>query len=74
MKCVVICLAGMIAAIGAAQAGDCVNADPNSLLGTKGDFEIRADPQDPAGNLLYAANMASSVIVARLSGQIWRPR
>ena len=56
----------------------CINADPGSVLAeVSGDFEIIADPQDAAGNLIYISNVAkvgpSTIVTARLgriSGQV----
>ena len=51
----------------------CATADPLSVLAGLGfgDFEVQADPQDPAGNVLYVANAqsgASRVVIARIDG------
>lgn len=58
-------------AVTAAPSSDCSSADPKKVLtSVGGDFEIKADPQDSAGNLIFianAANGASSVVAVRLN-------
>jgi hypothetical protein len=55
-----------------ARAQDCVNADPTSVLATVGgDFEFTVDPQDPAQNLIFTANVAdgaSQIVAAKFDG------
>ena len=55
----------------AAKPTNCESADPKGALASvAGDFEIMADPQDSAGNLIFISNVASgasTVVAARLS-------
>ena len=59
-----------------AQSGNCVDADPSSVLsGITGDFELSIDPQDGAQHVIFTSNVTSSskaiqnVVVAQLDGQ-----
>ena len=56
-----------------ATAADCANADPFlEFAGVGGDFELTADPQDTAGNLILISNVAdgaSRIVAARVDGQ-----
>ncbi len=57
---------------GSAKLNNCINADPSSeVANVNGDFELQADPQDPAGNVIFISNLASgasSVVVAQVDG------
>lgn len=59
-------------AVTAAPSSNCTIADPSGVLASVGgDFEIAVDPQDPAGNAIFVANLASgasSVVAARING------
>src|SRR4029079_5684881 len=56
----------------AAKPSNCDSADPTgALTSVGGDFEIKADPQDTAGNLIFVANVvegSSNLVAARLNG------
>ena len=69
-----VVLAAMMPVMAHAESDDCINPDPLSALSAiTGDFEISADPVDPAhmlftSNAIKASTKPQDVVVAQLDG------